>query len=111
MAGITQYTGAVHNDLRGAILNGGQSFGGSADSKGKRLKLGEVTVRTGAEFRLGKKLHKVLEWIHQGPCNHRHIDIQSKRKEGTGQWIFKAPQFQQWMNRESRVLLGCGIRE
>ena len=50
MAGTTQYTDAVHNDFRGAIFKGGQRFGDSADSKGKRLESGEVPVGTGAEF-------------------------------------------------------------
>ncbi|KAF8541178.1 hypothetical protein BDD12DRAFT_949430 [Trichophaea hybrida] len=56
------------------------------------------------------KRQKVLKWVYERNCNERHIHIQSRRKEGTGQWLFKTLEFQQWMERNSSpVLLGCGI--
>ncbi|KAI5812766.1 hypothetical protein BZA77DRAFT_296578 [Pyronema omphalodes] len=56
------------------------------------------------------KRHKVLQWVHGGKCNERHVHIQSERQVGSCSWVLEAPQFEEWMKSTSlNVLLGYGI--
>jgi hypothetical protein len=61
---------------------------------------------------LAKKRQKVLNWIYPGSHESRHVDIQSKREEGTGRWLFEEAIFQRWYSGKpnSSLLWGYGIR-
>ncbi|KAH8703510.1 putative ankyrin repeat-containing protein [Talaromyces proteolyticus] len=52
----------------------------------------------------------VLEWLHHGPVDTRHLDIQQARR-GNGQWLIRHDIFQGWIanNISSRILWANGI--
>lgn len=56
---------------------------------------------------------EILEWLSPDHGRGRHYEVRSRRTPGTGKWLLKSPDFQNWLMNESRILWlvgdpGCG---
>ncbi len=60
-----------------------------------------------------RKRAEVLTWLYSVDYESRHVDIQSRRMEGTGTWFLETPEFEKWLAGKSipRLLWGKGIRK
>ena len=55
-------------------------------------------------------MERILEWISSERPGKRHADLQSKRKQGIGDWLLETPEFVNWKIKDPcSVLLGRGI--
>lgn len=68
----------------------------------------DFTNRPLAEARL-----KVLNWLYPESFETRHLDISRRRRERTGEWLLKSPEFCEFVsnNQNSPILWGYGIRK
>ncbi|KAI5813264.1 hypothetical protein BZA77DRAFT_346373 [Pyronema omphalodes] len=54
----------------------------------------------------------ILQWISAIPYISHHKRISEERLEGTGEWLFDRPEYEDWMSSsESKLLLLRGIRK
>lgn len=56
---------------------------------------------------------EILEWLSPDHGRGRHYEVRSRRTPGTGKWLLNTPDFQNWLNNDSRILWlvgdpGCG---
>lgn len=61
---------------------------------------------------LDKTRRDVLNWLYSEPFDKRHTEIKDRRRENTGEWLLKSPEFREWLkkNPNSPLLWGHGIR-
>lgn len=52
---------------------------------------------------------ELLDWITPLNFPAQHSALLCRRQEGTGQWLFKLPEFKTWMNKPGETLLCRGI--
>lgn len=61
-----------------------------------------------------KKRAAVLEWFYNDSFKSKHNAIKNRRQAGTGGWLLRSKEFQDWMNPKSqsasRLLWGYGNR-
>ena len=57
-----------------------------------------------------QSVEKILKWISSERSGKHHAEIQSKRKQGIGNWLLETPEFVKWKTEDPcSVLLGRGI--
>ncbi|KAK5790661.1 hypothetical protein VI817_007948 [Penicillium citrinum] len=47
---------------------------------------------------------EILEWLSPDHGRGRHYEVRSRRTPGTGKWLLNTPDFQNWLNNDSRIL-------
>lgn len=51
----------------------------------------------------------ILNWLTPVDYSPQHQDFISRRQEGTGQWLLRSPEFQEWLNNHGQTLFCPGI--
>jgi hypothetical protein len=51
----------------------------------------------------------ILDWLSSADYASQQNDFIGRRQEGSGEWLFKSYEFQQWENREKHILFCPGI--
>jgi len=58
-----------------------------------------------------RKQSDILEWLHPGPFDSRHVSLREGRVENSGQWFIDSKEFQGWIKGTGpNTLLCIGIR-
>lgn len=54
-----------------------------------------------------EKRNNVLNWLDFEDPTSKHVEVTNKRHKGTGEWLLRAPEFQQWYyDYENPYLVG-----
>jgi hypothetical protein len=62
-------------------------------------RIGELTRRNQLDQRSSRsKLFDVLNWLEAPDPSARHLRARKAHTPGTGQWLFRAPEFKSWMS-------------
>ncbi|KAH8148232.1 uncharacterized protein LAJ45_07684 [Morchella importuna] len=77
-----------------------------SDVGGTNVAIQALQSTQDAEARL-----KVLNWLYPESFETRHLDISRRRRERTGEWLLKSPEFCEFVsnNQNSPILWGYGI--
>ncbi|CCD49686.1 hypothetical protein BofuT4_P093940.1 [Botrytis cinerea T4] len=57
---------------------------------------------------MDKESLKVLKWLSAIDCHSKQREILSRRQEGTGEWLFKSQEYQNWLGEKDRLLWCSG---
>ncbi|KAF7939835.1 hypothetical protein EAE99_001640 [Botrytis elliptica] len=57
---------------------------------------------------MDKESLKVLKWLSAIDCHSKQREILSRRQEGTGEWLFKSQEYQNWLGGKDRLLWCSG---
>ncbi|PQE26429.1 Ankyrin repeat-containing domain protein [Rutstroemia sp. NJR-2017a BBW] len=65
-------------------------------------------VNTMMNQQVDKEGIEMLKWLFSWDCHSEQREVSSRRQPSTGEWIFKSPEFQHWIDGEKRFLWCSG---
>ena len=69
-----------------------------------------LPTKTASEANSSEEKNRIRQWLG-GPHNEAiHAEFVSRRRQGTGSWILKIPQYQMWKDSRASFLWLSGIR-